>query len=279
MQKPRLKCVDDCVDMCLAAWGLGWHEYHAGNISYRLTAQERAEALAQAEEAGEWQPLGAALPDLAGECFLVSAAGSGFRTLDREPERSLGIIALNDRGDAWRRLWGLEGARATTELPAHLANHAIKRRWCGENYRVIYHAHPANLTALSFVLPLTDGAFTRALWEMEPECAMTFPQGIGVIPWVTPGSARSAEATGEKMKRYDVVLWAFHGAFCAGETFERTLGLMHTVEKAAEILVKVLSMGGMRQRPSADDLRSLKEPFGLDLPEAFLSDGDPASVG
>ena len=270
MRELKLSCVDECVDMCLAAWGLGWHEYHAGNISYRLTAEERAQALAQAAAPGPWTPLGTKLPSLAGECFLVSAAGSGFRRLDKAPEKYLGILELDGEGAAWRCLWGLEGGRPTSELPAHLMNHEIKRQWGGEDYRVIYHAHPTNLIALSFVLPLTDAAFTRELWEMEPECAMTFPQGVGVLPWVTPGSEQSAIETGEKMKRYDVVLWAYHGAFCAGQTFEQTFGVMHTVEKSAEILVKVLSIGGKRQTPTADNLRDLKEPFHLDLPEEFL---------
>ena len=277
MGKLNLKCIDDCVDMCLAAWNLGWHECHAGNISYRLTAEERAEALAQAAMPGEWQPLPEALPDLAGECFLMSAAGSSFRTLDRTPDRELGLLEMNARGDAWLRLWGFEGGRPTSELPAHLANHAIKRRWGGEDYRVIYHAHPTNLIALSFVLPLTDRTFTRELWEMEPECAMIFPKGIGVLPWVTPGSEQSAFETGEKMKRFDVVLWAYHGTFCAAETFEKALGLMHTVEKAAEMLSKVLAMGGKRQKPAAKNLRDLEEPFGLELPEMFLLE-DPAGA-
>lgn len=33
-----------------------------------------------------------------------------------------------------------------------------------------------------------------------------------------------------------------HGMFCSGEDFDLTFGLMHTVEKSAEILVKMLSM-------------------------------------
>ena len=44
------------------------------------------------------------------------------------------------------------------------------------------------------------------------------------------------------MKKYDVVIWAHHGMFCSGEDFDLTFGLLHTVEKSAEILVKILSM-------------------------------------
>jgi len=265
-----LKCVSECVDMLSAAWHLGWHEYHAGNISYRLTPEDRAELAGCAAKDGPWTPLETSLPSLAGECFLISAAGSGFRTVDKTPEKHLGIVELDGEGSAWRVLWGLEGGRPTSELPAHLMTHAIKRKFSGEDYRIIYHAHPANLIALSFVLPLDDVAFTRELWEMEPECAMTFPQGIGVLPWVLPGSAQSALDTGEKMKRYDVVLWAYHGAFCAGTTFDQTFGVMHTVEKSAEILIKVISAGGKRQAPTADELAEMKEPFHLDLSDEFL---------
>lgn len=44
------------------------------------------------------------------------------------------------------------------------------------------------------------------------------------------------------VKKYDVVIWAHHGMFCSGEDFDLTFGLLHTVEKSAEILVKILSM-------------------------------------
>lgn len=271
MQKVELTCIENCVDMCMAAWRLGWHEFHAGNISYRLTEAEKHIALENANASqAEWHSMPLIVPSLGGECFLVSSAGSGFRQLDTAPEKYLGIVELNVEGSAWRCLWGLEGSHPTSEFPAHLMNHEIKRRYAGDKYHVIYHAHPTNLIALSFVLPLEDAVFTRELWEMEPECAMTFPNGIGVLPWVMPGSEQSASATGEKMRDYDVVLWAYHGAFCAGEDFEKTLGVMHTVEKSAEILVKTLAIGGKRQYPSADNLRNLKEPFRLDLPERFL---------
>ena len=270
MKIVELSCVRECIDMCRNAWNLGWHEYHAGNISYRLTDEEREAVRAAGGAPQEWVRLDPGVPSLAGKCFLVSASGSSFRILGDAPEKYLGIIEVSDSGGAYRVIWGLEGGNPTSELPAHLMNHEIKVRDGSGRYRIIYHAHPTNLIALSFVLPLTDEAFTRELWEMEPECAMTFPKGIGVLPWTTPGSLESAIATGEKMKSYDIVLWAYHGAFCAGETFEQTFGVMHTVEKASEILVKVLSLGGKRQYPSRENLIDLKEPFRLDLPDRFL---------
>ena len=53
--------------------------------------------------------------------------------------------------------------------------------------------------------------------------------------------------------------------------FDLTFGLMHTVEKAAEILVKVRSMApAKRQTILPDDFRDLARDFGLTLPEKFL---------
>ena len=138
-------------------------------------------------------------------------------------------------------------------------------------YRVIYHAHPANIIALTFVLPLNDKVFTRELWEMATECPVVFPDGVGVVPWMVPGGKEIAVATSKLMERYDVAVWAHHGLFAAGEDFDSTFGLMHTVEKSAEILVKVLSMrGDKRQTIKVEEFRDLAKAFGVKLPEEFL---------
>ena len=73
------------------------------------------------------------------------------------------------------------------------------------------------------------------------------------------------------MKKYNVAIWAHHGMFCSGADFDETFGLMHTVEKAAEILVKVLSMGqGKRQTIEPKDFRELAKDFKVELDEKFL---------
>ncbi len=59
--------------------------------------------------------------------------------------------------------------------------------------------------------------------------------------------------------------------FAAGEDFDLTFGLMHTVEKSAEILVKMLSMQpNKRQTITPDDFRNLARDFKVTLPEKFL---------
>jgi rhamnulose-1-phosphate aldolase len=181
------------------------------------------------------------------------------------------VIQLDGRGEKYRTVWGLEhGGRPTSELPSHMMNHEVKKAITAGRHRVIYHAHPESLIALTFVLPLEDKVFTRELWETMTECPIIFPAGVGVIPWMVPGGHEIAVATSEKMKTYNIAVWAHHGAFCSGEDFDETFGLMHTAEKAASILVKVRAMGGRRQTISADGFRQLAKDFGVTLPEEFL---------
>ena len=109
---------------------------------------------------------------------------------------------------------------------------------------------------------------------MATECPVVFPNGVGVVPWMVPGGRDIAVATSELMKKYDAAIWAHHGIFCSGETFDITCGLMHTIEKAAEILIKVMSVtgGAKRQTILPDEFRSLAKDFGVSLPEEFLYD-------
>ena len=152
-------------------------------------------------------------------------------------------------------------------------NHEVKKKATDGRYRVVYHAHTTNLIALTFVLPLKDEVFTRELWEMATECPVVFPDGIGVVDWMVPGGRQIAVATSELMKKYDVAVWAHHGMFATGEDFDLTFGLMHTGEKSAEILVKMLSMRPDKlQTITPDNFRDLAEDFKVTLPEKFLYD-------
>ncbi len=77
--------------------------------------------------------------------------------------------------------------------------------------------------------------------------------------------------TSRLMEKYDVAVWAHHGMFCSGEDFDLTFGLMHTVEKSAEILIKVYSVRPQKlQTITADNLRKVAEGFHVTLPEEFL---------
>ena len=263
--------VQGFIRMANDGWEQGWHERNGGNLSYRVKPEE-AESVRENFQAGEWRQIGTCVPKLAGEYFLVTGSGKYFRNVIIRPKDSLCMIELDEKGESYRIVWGLvNGGRPTSELPSHLMNHEVKKQLTNGRYRVIYHAHPANVIALTFVLPLKDEVFTRELWEMATECPVVFPDGVGVVGWMVPGGRDIAVATSELMKKYDVAVWAHHGCFCSGEDFDLTFGLMHTVEKSAEILVKVLSIRPDKlQTIRPRDFRDLAADFKVTLPEEFL---------
>ena len=118
-----------------------------------------------------------------------------------DPEANTCMIEVDEKGENYRICWGLiNGGRPTSELPSHLMNHEVKKEATAGKHRVIYHAHPANIIALTFVLPLEDKVFTRELWEMATECPVVFPAGVGVVGWMVPGGRDIAVATSELMK-------------------------------------------------------------------------------
>lgn len=264
------------IRMANDGWEQGWHERNGGNLSYRIRPEEIRAVEEDLSEEKPWTPIGTTVPELGGEYFLVTGSGKYFRNVLPNPEDSIAIIELDAAGEQYRIRWGLvSGGRPTSELPSHLMNHEVKKRVSGGRHRVIYHAHPANLIALTFVLPLTDEVFTRELWETATECPVVFPDGVGVVPWMVPGGREIAVETSRLMESYDVAVWAHHGLFCSGEDFDLTFGLMHTVEKAAEILVKVLSISPVKlQTISPDGFRRLASEFHVTLPERFLYEKD-----
>ncbi|MBR5635999.1 MAG: rhamnulose-1-phosphate aldolase [Pseudobutyrivibrio sp.] len=272
MKITEVKFVEGFIRMANDGWEQGWHERNGGNLSYRMKDEDVAAVKEFLSEDGEWKEIGTEVPGLANEYFMVTGSGKYFRNVIIDPEDSIGIIKVDETGTKYQIQWGfVNGGRPTSELPSHLMNLEVKKRVTNGKYRVVYHAHTTNTIALTFVLPLKDEVFTRELWEMATECPVVFPSGIGVVDWMVPGGKDIAVATSKLMEQYDVAIWAHHGMFASGEDFDLTFGLMHTVEKAAEILVKVLSITPNKlQTIKPDQFRHLANDFKVELPEKFL---------
>jgi rhamnulose-1-phosphate aldolase len=262
----------DFIRTCTDGWEMGWHERNGGNLSYRIRPEEVESVREDFSFDRDWRPIGTSVPGLAGEFFMVTGSGKHLRNVRSSPKDNTCIIELDDLGKNYRICWGMvNGGKPTSELPTHLMNHEVKKELSKGAHRVIYHAHTPNIIALTFVLPLKDEIFTRELWEMATECPVIFPQGIGVVKWMVPGGREIAVETSKLMRQYNAAIWAHHGTFCSGEDFDDTFGLMHTIEKAAEILVKMRSTGSdKRQTITPDDFRKLAKAFNVTLPEKFL---------
>ncbi len=257
--------------LCYEGYLRGWHERNGGNLSYRMLPEEFEAVKDDCSAPKEWIPIGAKVPTLANEHFLVKCTGSYMMNMERDPEHNMGIIVLDEKGENYAIVWGMEGGmHPTSELPSHLMNLEVVGKRSGGKLRIVYHCHATNIIALTFVLPLNDKDFSHALWEMATECPIVFPAGVGVVPWMVPGGEEIAKATSKLMETYDVAIWAHHGIFVTGPDFDTTWGLIDTVEKSAEILVKVLSMGGKKQTITNENFKELNAPFHVEINPEFL---------
>lgn len=261
--------------LCADGWEQGWHERNGGNLTYRMTDGEVADCRPFFyENPCNWIPLGVQADNLRGAFFAVTGAGRYMRNVPLDIARNVGIVEINAEGDACRIVWGLkDGGMPSSEFPSHFMIHSVRVDVTGGSSRVLYHAHPVNVVALTSVMPLDARTITRALWKATTECIIAFPNGVGVLPWMVPGGAEIAMATSELMKTYDAVIWAQHGLFCSGADFDSAFGLMHTIEKASDIYVRasLLNGGGEFANTISDEgLRAIVRNLGLGVNEDFL---------
>ena len=264
------------IRLCSDGWQQGWHERNGGNLTYRMTFAEVESARSFFyDNPSSWVPMGVQADNLRGAYFVTTGAGRYMRNVQIDPAFNVGIVEINNAGDAWRIVWGLkDGGVPTSEFPSHFMNHSVRMAATNGACRVMYHAHPDNVIALTKVMPLDARTITRALWKAMTECIMVFPMGVGVVEWMVPGGADIARATSELMKTYDAAIWAQHGLFCSGPDFDTTFGLMHAIEKASKIHVQALMMnngsGEFMNTISDDGLRAIARDLNLTVNEAFL---------
>lgn len=272
-----LRFVREFARLCSEGAACGWHEANGGNLSYRLTS-ENVEAARRFfdKEAGEWMPLGVTVPQLSGEFFLVTGAGSYLWRVVDNPKGSCGIVEIDGTGTAYRCVWGFaDGARPTSELPSHLLACATRMDATEGACRVLYHGHPASVLAMTAVVPLESASFTQALWATMPEGVVMFPEGVGVVPWMCPGGPEIADATAALMADHAAVVWANHGLFVAAPDFDAAFGLFSAVTKAADVyLLARAANSGSDEFPNTltvDELRSVAQAYHLAINEGSLT--------
>ena len=267
------KAIKSFIKVADMGWQMGWHEINGGNMSYRMTDDEVNEIKEHFNFDGEWKEIGkdVSVPNFNGQYFIITGSGKYFQNVKDNPEDSICIVTVDETGKNYKVVWGLvNGGRPTSEISAHLLTHSIKSKATGGKYRVVYHSHPKYTNILTYVLPLKSEVFTRELWEMMTECSIVFPNGVGVMEWKVPCCAEIGIATGKLMEKYDAVIWAHHGLVCSGETLDMAFGVMHTIEKAAEMLVNVMQLGGKRQTITPSDFKEIAHDFNLNFDEKFL---------
>lgn len=268
----KIPFVREMMEVTRNLWEMGWGERNGGNVSY-LLEEEEVKTYIDVTNVGRSLALEFPVVDLAGKYFIVSGTGKHFKNVVFNPEENLGVIRVAEDGEAIDIIWGYEdGGRPTSELAAHFMSHMVRLKK-DPNHRIILHTHATNTLAMTFVHDLDEKLFTKTLWQMCTECLVVFPDGVGIIPWIVPGTNEIGQITADKMNDHRVVIWPQHGIFGAGTTMDETFGLIETVEKAAQIYMLISAhQGGIKQSLTDQELLDLAKTFSV-TPVAGILDG------
>jgi len=249
----------------------GWAESNGGNISLRLN-EENFNYFNEIKPKSDLIQLPITMAEIAGERFLVSGTGRFLRNIEIAPEKNVGVIELNNKGDAYQLIWGYEPVGApTSELPAHLLSHCkIKEKSNNQSYAFI-HTHTTNVIALTYAIENLDTkSITKLLWQCHAECMVVFPEGIEFLPWMMAGTMELGKATAEAISRRNLAVWQFHGICGCGRNLDEAFGRIDVAEKAADICLKILSAGGAKQTLSDKQLLAIAANFNCKVENSFF---------
>lgn len=245
----------------------GWDERNGGNLSLILDEEEVKDYCSPFNIIRTFN-YNFDMTDLIGKYFLITGTGTYFKNMLDDPKNNLGILKVLDR-NTLGLLWGYNnGGKPTSETPTHLICH-MERLKVDQFHRLIIHSHPTNVICMTHVCQLDDNFFTEKLWKMQTESIVVFPEGVGVLPWILCGGIKIGLETAKLMKSYRSVIWAQHGIFCAGKNLDEVYGLIETIEKAAEIYMKVYDKK-IYQSISDENLKEIAEAFHINYKSGII---------
>ncbi len=231
-------------------WRKGWAEGSAGNLSQDVTDWVDPGPFPEHDPAPCWCPPGEPPPEcaasLAGRCLWITAAGGRMRDVSREPGEHSGTLQFSADGLRYRAIGGPageDGFRPSSELPSHatiLASFLVR----GDAPRAIVHAHPDGLIALSHDRSLCDEErLNRALRNMHPEAVAVLPEGIGLVPYVLPGTLQHGLVTAAALERHPVALWEKHGVVAVGADLDEAFDRIDMADKLARLYLSCRAAG------------------------------------
>jgi rhamnulose-1-phosphate aldolase len=114
----------------------------------------------------------------------------------------------------------------------------------GRDTKVVLHTHPTEIIALTHIKRWLDSeALTQMLWSMIPECRMVVTKGVGVVPYISPGTVELAEATVVELEKHDVIVWEKHGVLAVGDDITTCFDIIDTLNKSAQIYIHAKAAG------------------------------------
>lgn len=206
----------------------------AGNVSVCLRVPQDTSVLLPTVETIE---LPYHSPELAGMMLVVSGSGRRLREIAEAPLANLACILVEPGGRVGKMFTSPQRQfqRVTSEFNSHLAVHADRMRATQITLHAVLHAQPIYLTHLSHLSAYQDEkTLSQRLLRWQPETILNLPEGIGVIPFLMPGSAQLTVETKLTLREKRIVIWARHGVMArADESIIKALDLIEYAETAA----------------------------------------------
>jgi rhamnulose-1-phosphate aldolase len=208
-------------------------------------------------------------PHLAGHTIIVTGSGRRLRDLAADPVANLGAVRLSADGGRTATLhWAPTRLfeRLTSEWNSHLAVHDDTVARTGTNFHAVVHAQPPHMTYLSHIPAYRDEAyFNGRVMRWEPESIVALPQGIGVLPFMIPGSAELMAANVESLRRHRIDVWSKHGVMARSDiSVTRAVDRIEYAEAGARYEYMDLVAGGHGEGLTVEEMRSIVTAFGID---------------
>jgi rhamnulose-1-phosphate aldolase len=209
-----------------------------------------------------------AVPELAGKTFIVTGSGRRLREVIDDPAANLGCLVIDDGGKTGRlytsprRLF----ARLTSEFNSHLAVQYDQVVQSHTNYHAVVHAQPRHLTYLSHIPRYQHEPYlNRHLLRWQPELIVNLPEGIGLVPFLVPGSSELMAATLEALRQHRIVIWGKHGVMARSDvSAKRAADRIEYAETAARYEYMNLVNHEQGEGLSAEEIRAIAKLWNIE---------------
>ncbi len=209
-----------------------------------------------------------AVPELAGKTFIVTGSGRRLREIIDDPAANLGCLVIDEDGQTGRlytsprRLF----ARLTSEFNSHLAVHYDQIVQSGTNYHAVVHAQPRHLTYLSHIPRYQyEPYLNRHVLRWQPELIVNLPEGIGLVPFLVPGSSELMAATLESLRQHRIVIWGKHGVMARSDiSAKRAADRIEYAETAARYEYMNLVNHEQGEGLSVDEIRAIAKLWNIE---------------
>ena len=206
-------------------------------------------------------------PELAGMTLIVSGSGRRLREIAESPLGNLACVTVDANGRTGKMFSSPQRKfqRVTSEFNSHLAVHADRMRSTDIALHAIIHAQPIHLTHLSHVEEYQDEKIlSRRLLRWQPEATLNMPEGIGVIPFLLPGSAQLVVETKLSLRSHQIVVWARHGVMArADNSILHASDLIEYAETAAHYETLNLLTDGTGGGLSTEEIREIAKSWNV----------------